>query len=187
MVRNGRYFLMPILGVIASATRQGQATDTGAMFPISAIAVGLGGTSTISFTSIPSTYKHLQIRVFAKNDGLASISMRFNGDSGSNYSWHRLYGNGTTVTAQPGATQAQLLTGVLDAQFGSTIIDILDYANTTKYKTVRTLSGYDNNGSGWAGIWSGNWQNTNAISSITITSGTIAQYSSFALYGIKGA
>jgi len=155
---------------------------------IATVTVGSGGQSSIEFTSIPSTYTHLQIRALAKNDGLASISIRFNGDSGSNYSWHRLYGNGTSAISGGSANaQPQILGGVLDVQFGSTIIDILDYVNTSKYKTTRSLSGFDNNGSGWVGLWSGNWMNTAAISSITITSGTISQYSQFALYGIKGA
>ena len=53
---------MPILGIVASSTRQGQATDTGAMFPLGMVQVGSGGSSSITFSSIPNTYKHLQIR-----------------------------------------------------------------------------------------------------------------------------
>ena len=73
--------------------------------------------------------------------------------------------------------------------FGSGVIDILDYANTNKYKTVRTLSGDDKNGSGYVVFGSGLWQNTNAVSTITLTNHgatNFQQYSSFALYGIKG-
>jgi len=172
----------------SSASNSVTPVSLGDMDPIAMVEVGSAGSSSITFSSIPQTYTNLQIRALAKNDGLASISIRFNGDSGSNYSWHRLYGNGTSAISGGSANaQPQILGGVLDVQFGSTIIDILDYVNTSKYKTTRSLSGFDNNGSGWVGLWSGNWMNTAAISSITITSGTISQYSQFALYGIKGA
>jgi hypothetical protein len=79
---------------------------------------------------------------------------------------------------------------LLQAAFGANIIDILDYANTNKYKTTRTLSGGDNNGSGFVQFMSGNWRNTNAVTSIDIfqvDGDTIAEYSQFALYGIKGS
>jgi hypothetical protein len=78
--------------------------------------------------------------------------------------------------------------------FGVSIVDILDYANTNKYKTVRVLSGVDFNGTlagygGYVGPLSGNWRNTSAITSIKINAqtGNFTQYSQFALYGIKGA
>jgi hypothetical protein len=74
--------------------------------------------------------------------------------------------------------------------FGTVIIDILDYANTNKYKTQRSLGGNDRNGAGYIDFSSGNWRNTNAITSIDIKAlyGTgFAQYSHFALYGIASA
>ena len=72
--------------------------------------------------------------------------------------------------------------------FTAGVIDILDYANTNKYKTLRTLNGGDANGSGNIQIESGSWRNTAAITSITLThnGSGFTQYSSFALYGIKG-
>jgi hypothetical protein len=70
---------------------------------------------------------------------------------------------------------------------GAGIIDILDYANTNKYKTARSLRGYDANGSGNMSLISGLWMNTAAISNITLTArgGSVDQYTTFALYGIK--
>jgi hypothetical protein len=69
-------------------------------------------------------------------------------------------------------------------------MDILDYANTNKYKTVRTLSGYDLNNATYGALrsYSGLWMNTNAITSIKFYADgvNLAQYSQFALYGIKG-
>jgi len=71
--------------------------------------------------------------------------------------------------------------------FGTAVIDILDYANTNKYKTVRTLAGWDANGSGLVSFWSGSWRNTNATTTITLLPnlGNWAQYSQFALYGVN--
>ena len=70
------------------------------------------------------------------------------------------------------------------------VTDILDYTDTNKLTTVRTLGGYDVNGAGQFGLFSNLWNNTAAVSTITlrIVGGTnFAQYSEFALYGIKGA
>jgi hypothetical protein len=79
--------------------------------------------------------------------------------------------------------------GALSNLFAGYVIDILDYANTNKNKTIRSLAGSDANGSGT--IWFGSiaWLSTSAITSLSfnIESGSnFTQYSSFALYGIKG-
>jgi hypothetical protein len=162
---------------------------------ISTVTVGSGGSASITFSSIPSTYQHLQLRVMCQiNIGDADFGIRFNSDTGSNYSKHQIYtyGSGTplaTGTAStssiPGGSSYSNSSGL----FGVAIIDILDYANTSKYKTARVLTGTDANGSGFLSFRSGVWQNTNAVSRIDLiqTSGsTFQQYSSFALYGIKG-
>ncbi len=124
--------------------------------------------------------------------------MQFNSDTGSNYSWHRLDGDGDTGAATAGSATSQT-TIIVDrftastataSQFGAFILDILDYANTNKYKTTRNLGGYDNNGNGLITLGSGLWQNTNAITSIKLidrSGNNLIQYSQFALYGIKGS
>jgi hypothetical protein len=74
--------------------------------------------------------------------------------------------------------------------FGGVVIDILDYKNTNKYKTVRILSGTEyNNSNGGVSFNSGLWQNTDAITTITLqpSGANFAEYSQFALYGIKGS
>lgn len=191
---------MPILGIVASSNYQRVAPDTGAMFPLGMVQVGSAGSATVSFTSIPSTYKHLQVRALIRGTASASAisaNMQFNSDTGSNYSYHELYGNGTSAQASAGATQTRFFlhgnapaATALASSFGVAVMDILDYASTSKYKTTRCLDGMDVNGSGgYILLDSGSWQNTNAISSIQIapSSGNFAQYSQFALYGIKGA
>jgi hypothetical protein len=147
--------------------------------------------SSITFSSIPSTYTHLQIRGTTKStSGLVSSFVNFNSDTGSNYSQHQLIGDGATASASGNgsatAFYANIFTNTAN-NYGATVIDILDYANTNKYKTVRTLSGYDANGSGYVTLRSGLWQSTSAITNIVFSpsGGNYDQYSSFALYGIK--
>jgi hypothetical protein len=124
---------------------------------IATVTVGSGGSSSITFSSIPSTYKHLQIRVFAQETratyGIADISMTFNSDTAANYSVHGFYGDGSGVSqANNISTQSSITFGegtigtTTGGTFGVAIVDILDYANTNKYKTTRTLTGVDING-----------------------------------------
>jgi hypothetical protein len=192
---------MPILGIIAS---QGRVPAT-SYESIATVSVGSGGAADIEFTSIPSTYTHLQIRGIVKlsrTAGNENLGMRLNSDTGSNYSYHQMIGTGTTITKEGQANQTYMYLGETigswasaASMFSPNVIDILDYANTNKYKTIRTLEGGDQNGNaapngdtGKMGFTSGSWRNTNAITSIKIypTGGTISQYTTFALYGIKG-
>jgi hypothetical protein len=163
---------------------------------IATVTVGSGGSSTVTFSSIPSTFQHLQIRAIVRDSGTGTAydNLRANSDTGSNYSWHYLQGNGSTTAASAGATQTSIAileypgTSYTSTIFGGKIIEILDYANTNKYKTVRFFSSWDANGSG-GGVWfgSGSWQSTSAITSLTFIAGnTYAQETTFALYGIKG-
>lgn len=193
--------MSPILGARGglSASAYGFTSSVRVLGDYESIAttvVGAGGSSTITFSSIPSTYKHLQIRSFAKwNSGSADFRaglMRFNGDSGNNYSAHLLSGDG----ASPGAAAVANYSSAYwtghyygaNGAYTADIIDILDYANTSKYKTSRSLAGYDANGAGRIDYASGSWRSTSAITSVSIiiSADTFAQYSHFALYGIKG-
>lgn len=171
---------------------------SGSFESIATTTVGAGGTGTITFSSIPSTYTHLQIRCMAQtNRGSVSYDggkTIFNGDTASNYSTHNLTGTGATASSSSLLTTYMQLPWVgfgttTGSNWGGTVIDILDYANTSKFKTVRALGGADGNGSGYVTLTSGNWRSTSAITSISITPDggtTFSQYSSFALYGIKG-
>lgn len=162
---------------------------------IATTVVGASPALTVTFNSIPSTYKHLQIRAIAlSNSDSVPVLLRFNSDSGSNYSWHTLNGQGS-VAGSGGGTSASSVILTLNANRGlnasypwAYVVDILDYTDTNKYKTVRALHGADYNGSGEINLTSGNWRNTAAVSTITLSmaSSGFNQYSSFALYGIKG-
>jgi hypothetical protein len=158
---------------------------------IATVSVGGGGAADVEFTSIPATYTHLQIRGIARADG-NSATIQFNSDTGSNYAYHGFFGDGSSVAAASGTSQTKsdiMITASGANIFSATVLDILDYANTNKYKTTRSLSGTDANGSGFLAPYSGLWMNTNAITSIKLTpyAGNFAQYSHFALYGIKEA
>lgn len=188
------------------STRSGMAGNTliypGSYESIASVDVGAGGSSSITFSSIPSTYTHLQIRLIGRTNrstaAIDQMNIRFNSDTGSNYvTNHYILGNGSAVYA--GANTSGTLMTVyrltadgaptLASSFGTSVIDILDYADTNKYKTLRALSGQDmNTVSGEVFFVSAAWMSTTAVNSITITPnvGTLFnQYSSFALYGVN--
>ena len=175
-------------------TRSGMAGNPvimpGSYESIATVDVGAGGASSITFSSIPSTYSHLQVRAFVRTSTSTNYLLGYNGDSGANYTTHRIMGDGS-------AASAAAFTGINKSYIGyipnttypsSCIIDILDYTNTNKNTTHRALEGSDVNGaSGYITFWSGLWLNTSAVTSVTLNpvSGTFAQYSSFALYGVN--
>ena len=148
--------------------------------------------SSVTFSSIPATYTHLQVRATMLNaSNLYSIKLRFNGDTATNYSAHQLYATGSAVGAGAETSVDIGLIGVgavsTASYTGAMITDILDYANTNKYKTVRSISGADGNGSGQLKFASVNWRSTAAVTSIFINAdgSNFNQYTQFALYGIK--
>jgi hypothetical protein len=165
---------------------------------LATVTVGVGGLSSITFAGIPQTgYSHLQIRGIAKtnvnsnSDG--NFLCRFNDDSGSNYSGHIIRGDGSSATSDAGANLSYLTMGYATGSnanntntFASYVIDILDYSNVNKYKTTRQLEGYDLNGvEGSIFLRSNSWRSFNGINKITFSNVTFAQYSQFALYGVK--
>jgi hypothetical protein len=183
-----------ILGIVASGNYP---RDTNSYESIQTVTVGSGGSSSITFTSIPSTYKHLQIRAIARGTTAATSQeqyITFNGTSTNYYSAHILYGDGSSVVSTVSTyTSVNLMPRLIAASstassFTSYVTDILDYQNTNKNKVIRSLGGFDANGSGEIDFMSGLWINTAAISEINIrpSAANFAQYSSFALYGIKG-
>jgi len=191
---------MPILGIVASSNYQRVAPDTGAMFPLGMVQVG-SSTPSVTFSSIPSTYKHLQLRVIGRTDRANNVDaflIKANNDGTSaNYTYHYLLGDGSSASAGQengsygGAVVYRLpAAGAVASIFGSTVTDILDYTNTNKYKTLRSIGGVDLNGSGEIYFGSNLWLSTTAISSLVIvprTGTNFVQYTQFALYGIKGA
>jgi len=184
---------MILPGILSSQISGHLFTLTGSYDALSTVTVPSGGASSITFSAIPQTgYKHLQLRAFATDTGTGggTFKMTYNGDTGSNYADHFIRANGATISAAADTSNTFMYIGSVNessSSFGAFVIDILDYANTTKYKTSRSLGGNDANGSGFINMFSGLWQSTNGINSINITSnnGNFAQYSQFTLYGVK--
>lgn len=184
--------MSPILGIVAS---QNYPRATNSYQSIATVTLG-SASSSVSFSSIPSTYQHLQLRInwgFTDTANNTWLNATFNGDSGSNYSYHAIRGNGSTLSASTsGISASKAVFGADDNgdanTWGVSITDILDYSNGNKYKTSRALAGQDRNGAGAVNYWSSLWRNTAVISSITIVpdSSTFRAGSKFALYGIKG-
>ena len=184
---------MLILGILD----QGAGVSAGDFESIATVTVGSGGAANVEFTTIPGTYQHLQVRYIARGTNAAvdvEHQCQINGATGSVYSYHIVYGDGASAGAAASSSNTKI---VLNDFFGSTalastygvgVMDILDYANTNKYKTTRTLIGRDRNGAGIMLLHSGLYQSTNAITSLKFypSTGNFEQYTHFALYGIKG-
>lgn len=196
--------MAPILGILASSIQGSKGT---AYESIATVTLG-SAASSATFSSIPSTYKHLQIRgIFMPTNTDFSAVFRLNGDSSSsNYVAHTLEGNGSSAVASSSTPYTPSSLRILYTQdsTGSQypagfVLDILDYANTNKYKTTRALAGIDTNGAYFGAnriaLASGLWMSTSAVNSVTLYSAqggygstlgsNFAANSSFALYGIK--
>jgi hypothetical protein len=155
---------------------------------------GTGSSGTISFTSIPSTYKHLQFRIYSLSTGAADwVFTTLNNDTtAANYRQHRLWGNGGgSAFSQTNSGSAAIMynfIGGSTTQPSTGVIDILDYADTNKNKTMRTVFGFDTNGGGEVDLISGLYMASPAINRVDfiLQSSSFATSTRIALYGIKG-
>lgn len=188
--------MTPILGIIASQITGRLWEPQGAYDALSTVTVPSGGAASVTFAVIPQGYKHLQIRCTTRESLGSSIGgmyIQFNSDTGSNYAWHRVWGDGASTFSGASTSTTAQLGGIIATTagtanvFSSTIIDVLDYT-ANKNKTMRSLTGLDYNGSGYVGLHSGLWMNTAPITSITINPDSgqnWQQYSQFTLYGVR--
>lgn len=166
---------------------------------IETVTVGSGGAASVTFSSIASTYKHLQIRGITRSTAsaiAAEVYVRLNSDTGSNYVAHWVYGNGSNAFSGGSATSTTVMRVIQTSAangtascFGAFVADLLDYSSTSKNKTLRTLAGYElNTTDGSIGLNSGLWMNnTTAVNAVTVSlsSGNLAQHSTISLYGVK--
>jgi len=148
----------------------------------------------ISLTSIPSTYTDLCLKFSLRTNGIYvvdNMAITFN-NSTSSYSLKRLRGNGSSVaSASPSYTETAVGTGdaATSSTFGNGEIYIPNYAGSTN-KSYSVDSVTENNGTeAWQYMTAGLWSNTAAITSVKLVaaSGTILQYSTAYLYGVKNA
>jgi hypothetical protein len=188
---------MPIpLGVLAVA---GAGAAAGAGYDLLETTILSTTTASVTFSSLDSysAYKHLQIRAVMKDNAgstnLNRMDVRFNSDQGSNYTYHYLNGTGSNVGSSAGTAQSRLQFfdviggGSNNLRYGSIILDILDFNNASKNKTVRGFGGGFVASENDISLSSGVWLNTNAITSIEIFGNfNYAAGSRFSLYGIGG-
>lgn len=174
---------MPIIGIQASSIQ----LSAGSYHSIQTVTVGASAATSIDFTSIPSTYKHLQLRGMYKQNATTDwIAMSVNGAAISFR--HLFWGTGgPTISVYSDSANQYLRLGT---GFSSFILDVYDYASANKHKTLKATSGFSNNSSdGSVGVTSNRYPSNTAISSLSFlnTNGNFQQYSTIALYGIEGA
>jgi len=175
------------LGIFSAAGAGGVVADTSYEL-IESVILGSSQAS-ITFSSLgtySSSYKHLQIRASAKSTSFDNMFMRLNGDTGSNYAYHRLIGNGSAVSSLASSSQTSMVCGVHDSESAGNVIDLLDVYSTTKNKTVRSIYGI---ASTTIRFNSGLWLSTASLTSILLLPTGALTFSSgsrFSLYGIKG-
>jgi len=188
------------VGVSSASSASSSITPYNGMVALQTVTATTSSTlSLVQFTSIPSNYTHLQIRIYGRSQRAAAtdtVYIRFNSDTAANYSWHQMSGTGTGGASSTGASpDYQMFAGTIPGAssttgfFGSSIVDILDYTNTNKNKTLKSIGGYDANGSGLNEERSGAWYSTSSITSITLANYAAGDYFTqgtvFTLYGVK--
>jgi hypothetical protein len=144
-------------------------------------------TAEVTFSSISGSYTDLVYIIYNKSGGTNS-RLRFNSDSGSNYSATQLYANGSSAASLPESNQTRAPSGTIDNN-GMAIGHIMNYSNTTTYKTLIARGGA---GTGtYLDAVVSLWRSTSAITSISFTqdsgSTNFASGSTFTLYGIASA
>jgi hypothetical protein len=194
--------MAPILGIWASAQTAALQTSYES---IATTTITSTGTASVTFSSIPQGYKHLQLRYIARStttNAGESVIFTLTDTNQSYYYTHQLYGQGSTVSTPAYSATAPFTVapsgGNISSAFGIGVLDVLDYTDTNKYKTMRLFGGMDtNSGSGqqyaWIGLQSALYsKDTTAITSVSagvyVYAGGngFAVGSQFALYGIKG-
>jgi hypothetical protein len=159
----------------------------------------LGSTTTaVTFSAIPTIFKHLQIRITSRNTTAAAsrpITLRMNADTGANYAYHYIRGNGFGGVAATTSGQTSMIIGLSPGSteaaniFAVAMVDILDYGNTNKTKAVRAFTARYSSESHIEQT-GGNWNSTTAITSIEVAdrslSSSFAAGTRISLYGIGG-
>jgi hypothetical protein len=191
---------MPILDSIGSVKAYGWGSLTfDSDYELITTTVLTGNTASVTFSNLgdySSTYKHLQIRFTGRTTRSANsdvLAMRLNGDTGSNYAYHQLNGNGSIVESDAGTSQAQMRAGRITAAsaaasaFGTGVVDILDPYSSSKNTTIRSLTGYSIASEPIVTLFSSFFNNTASITQITLFGlfNDLVSGSRFSLYGVK--
>lgn len=157
---------------------------TSTEIPIATTTLGSAAAS-YTFSSIPGTYTDLILVASTQNaSGADNFLLNFNGDTGSNYSVTRLNGNGTSAGTNRATNQTVLQCGDVYSTRSTTIVHIMNYSNTTNYKTTITRQ---NNATNLVAANVNLWRSTSAITSILISTSSynFSAGTTFTLYGIN--
>jgi hypothetical protein len=145
-------------------------------------------TSSVSFGSIPSTYTDLVLVIEGTVTSNCGIQLLFNSNSASNYSFTRMTGDGSTASSDRSSNATFMELGYyVTTTRNMNIVQIMNYSNTTTFKTVLNRASAQSVNIG-AQAYVEMWRQTSAINSITINaSGNLSSGSILTLYGIKAA
>jgi len=157
--------------------------------------------ASVTFSSIPATYEHLQLRIASRSSDTGThspdASIRFNGDTGANYSYHYMMGDGTVASANKSTGATSVFYGPTSGSYGASeaieyansIVNIVDYLNTNKNTTLQFTTGVVNGEQEVVRIGSGLWDDTSAVTQIDLlpTPYDWSRGSVFTLYGLKSA
>lgn len=155
--------------------------------PIATTSIG-STTASYTFTSIPSTYTDLIIIWSGTAASIDNVSLRFNGDTGTNYSATRIRGEGTAASTGHWSSTTMIYGPNSDSSGSTTVSwNVMDYANSSNYKTAIATGG----GGGYeSGVYTGTWRSTSAITSVTVLpngGNNINAGTTLTLYGIASA
>jgi len=147
--------------------------------------VTLGGTaSSVTFSSIPATYRDLVLVISGTASNTINVVIRLNGDTGSNYSYVVAEGNGASAASLSG-TDALPEVGRMSTTLSNTIVQVMDYSATDKHTT---LLGRGNSSADLTRMSATRWANTAAVTSLTAfaspTPRTFSSGTTLSLYGI---
>jgi hypothetical protein len=187
-----------MIGLWIGTLSSSGASAKGDFESVATVTVGPSGLSSVTFSSIPNTYQHLQIRgVWRQAQNLTNESLlllRMNGDStSSNYACRSLNNPSYYSTATASTSLNRIGYGPKNSQlagaYSAITITILDYNSTTKTKVARASNGYATDSVGIVALNSVLWNSTSAVTSLTLlpeaAGETFKQYTQFALYGMR--
>jgi hypothetical protein len=146
--------------------------------PLATVTLGASASS-VTFSSIPATYRDLIL--VCEYTNASNGLLRFNSDTGSNYTYVRMYGNGSSASSDSGPDTGFAIATGSSTSGQTSIIQIMDYSATDKHKTVLIRNGL---ASTFVNASANRWANTAAITTVSFQVGTYGAGSRFDLYGI---
>lgn len=140
----------------------------------------LTSAASVTFSSIPATYRDIIIVVRGSITSAGDVWMRFNGDSGSNYTFVQMAGNGSSASSSSGSQTFGQISNTGSGEIAA-IASVMDYSATDKHKTILSRNTGD-----IVRAWAVRWANTAAINQIQVSAASSFSTATISLYGIAG-